>query len=128
MSSNNLEMTGKFLGAKALKTLDNGKNVGSFFLDITDNPDYPSTPEFGLYGDKCSEIDGLQKGDEITVKFNLKGTKYTNKTTGKSGVFTALQCWKIEKAGAAERIAESQSAPMPIENQSPDAPDDDLPF
>ena len=120
-SSNNFTITGKFLGAMPVKTLDNGKNVTSFFLDVTDNPEYPSTPEFGLYDTKCELIQGLEKGEEIEVRFNISGKKYKNSTTGKSGVFTALQCWKIEK------VAQQQPAPaQPAQNGG--GIDDDLPF
>ena len=125
--SSTLELTGKFLGAMPKKELSNGKNVSSFYLDITDNPDYPSTPEFSLYGDKCDIVDNLKKGDEIKVMFNVSGKKYEKKDGSGSGVFTKLQAWKIEPAGAAERIAGAQET-QPSPNNVPDNSDESLPF
>ena len=94
---NSFEIEGKFLGTGTRKTLDNGKDVSSFYLDVTDNVDYPNCPEFNLYDLKCDLVNDLKKGDKIKVTFNIAGKKYTNKTTGKTGVFTNLQTWKIEK-------------------------------
>lgn len=71
--------------------------VRRFWMDITDNVDYPNTPEFNLKKDKVNLVDNLKKGDMIKVAFQLDGRKY-DKTAegGKKGVITNLVVWKIE--------------------------------
>ena len=115
--SKTLIITGKYLAATEPKTLSNGKDARSFYVDMSDNPDYPNSPEFGLYGDKCSIVDNLTKGEEIEVFFNIKGIKYTNKE-GKESVYTKLEAWKIQTANA------PNSEPLEADKEE----SDDLPF
>lgn len=92
-----ITITGKYLGA--MKTEFVGQNslaVRKFYLDITTNPDYPNTPEFQLRGDKVNLVDNLTKGQEIQVSFNLNGRKYKSQSTGKEGVITNIDAWKID--------------------------------
>ena len=91
-----LVVTGKFLGAKPTQLVgQNNYAVRPFYVDLTDNPDYPNTPEFQLKGDKVNLVDNLTKGQMIQVKFNIDGRKYTNRD-GVAGVITNLNAWKIE--------------------------------
>jgi len=115
-----LEIVGKYLGASAITQVGEAKsNKRSFWLDTSDG-DYPNTPQFELWKDKCSIVDGLQKGDKVRVYFNLNGRKYTNKTTGKEGVFNSIGAWKVEK------VEESQP---PVSNDGMgDVDMDSLPF
>lgn len=117
-----MNIQGKFLGATPIKEVgEKGYKVRSFYLDITDNPDYPNTPEFGLGGDRVDLVNSCKKGDVITVHFNIRGMKYKNKTTGKDAVFTKIECWKIENVG--------ESFTMPATSpDSFDGDNDDLPF
>lgn len=83
-------LTGKYFGAKPTQLVgQNNYAIRNFYLDITDNPEYPPPPEFQLKGDKVNLVDNLQRGQTITVKFNIDGRKYTNHE-GKAGVITNL--------------------------------------
>ena len=110
---NDLVVTAKFLAANKPKTLDNGKEVNSFYADTSGDPQYPSTPEFGLYGDKCKIIEGLQKGDEIKIYFNLNGRKYKKKDGSGEGVYTGLGAWKVEKVDLQAQAAQQQQMSEP---------------
>lgn len=146
----NLVLTGKFLGAKPTQFVgQNNYAIRVFYLDITDNPEYPNTPEFQLKGDKVNLVDNLQRGQTITVKFNIDGRKYTNREN-KAGVITNLNVWKIDvvttQSAAVATAAPTQAAPrQPAPAPAPVAPaisgsqsslggfgdingDDDLPF
>jgi hypothetical protein len=147
----NLVVTGKFLGAKATQLLgENQFAVRSFYIDLTENEQYPSTPEFQLTGDKVNLVDNLQKGQQVQVKFNIEGRKYTNRE-GKDAVATNLRAWKIDlvttqSAATAQAPAPRQApAPAPPAMTGPGAyatqqraetaasvtpghPDNDLPF
>lgn len=119
-----LEITGKYLGATPTKEVgEKNYKVRSFFVDLTDKPEYPNTPEFGLGGDtNVNLVNDLSKGDTIKVTFDLEGKKYKNRTTGKDGVFTKLRAWKIEKVHEGEQVTASAAT------QETAAAEDDLPF
>lgn len=62
---------------------------------------FENTPllEFGgKVLDKLNQMvqNGLKKGDIIRITFDIQGTKYTNKTTGKTDVFTRVRPYDIE--------------------------------
>jgi hypothetical protein len=72
--------------------------------------------DFG--GDKLLEkvaALGLKKDDVIAVEFNVVGTPYKDKTTGKSRVFTSIRCYDVEVvARAGQAVAQmAQPAPQP---------------
>lgn len=120
-----LSIEGKFLGASAVRKVGvNQTPARSFWLDITDNPEYPNTPEFQLWGDKVILVDNIEKGTRLSVSFNLKGNKYT-KQDGTSAVATNLQAWKIEmiQKTSAALAGQSFETPPIAEGSS-----DDLPF
>lgn len=108
-----LQLTGKYLGTMSIQTVgQNAMQIRKFYIDITDNPAFPNTPEFQLKGDKVYLIDNVRVGQTITVHFNIDGRKYTNQQTGKSGVITNLSAWRIE-------IVQTQSAAAPQQQQRP---------
>ena len=111
-----MKVTGLYLGATQEVELNNGKKARSFYLDLTDNPDYPNTPEFSLYGDKTTIVNEIVKGELIEVSFDLMGKQYEKKGGAGRGIFTKLQAWKVEKL-------------KPIEaNVDDKKPADDVPF
>lgn len=86
--------------------------------------------EFG--GDKVLDKfvqANLQKGDIINVDFDLQGNQYTDKTTGKMRVFTAIRCFDfsiIRRAGeqmtfqpAPQQTAAPQAQPAPAPQPAP---------
>lgn len=119
--ANSLTVTGKFLAANATQFVgQNNYAVRSFYVDLTENPEYSNTPEFQLSGDKVNLADNLQKGQEIQVSFNLDGRKYTSKQTGKQGVVTNLRAWKINVITT--QSAATAPAPAPRQAPAPAAP------
>ena len=71
-----------------------------------------------LVQDKCSALDGLKKGDEVNVSFNIKGRSWENKE-GKVMYFTNIDAWRIESLGSGSANASSGSG---------DGSSSDLPF
>ncbi|MDR6195196.1 DUF3127 domain-containing protein [Siphonobacter sp. SORGH_AS_0500] len=126
-----LAITGKFLGAGNAKEVGtNGLIVREFWLDITDNPDWPNTPEFQLKGDKVTLVDNLVKGQQIKVTFRPNGRKFTRKDQT-TGIITTLDAWKIEVISTqSAAIAGRTPTPsaQPTQTQPVAAGNDDLPF
>ncbi|MFN8338488.1 MAG: DUF3127 domain-containing protein [Saprospiraceae bacterium] len=101
------------------------------FVISTDGT-YPQYVKFQLTQDKCGIVDAMNEGEKIKVSFDLRGREWQGK------YFTNLNAWKVEKAGAANPIAQGGNnnsyAVPPIfeENNNGDgglpADFDDLPF
>jgi hypothetical protein len=92
-----------------------------FIVELADNPKYPQHVKFQCTGDRCAQLDGLSKGDQVRIEFSLRGRLYTSKKTGEEDCFTSLDAWKVERIGAARsagNVAPSNSAPA----------NDDIPF
>ena len=91
---------------------------------VTDNAQsYPQTILFQVTQDRCSLLDDIKVGDEISITFNLKGREWKN-PQGEIKIFNSLDAFRIEKIGKQKPQQEEtyrQEEPML-------APDDDLPF
>lgn len=99
-----------------------------FVLEVEDGA-YPQVVSFQLIQDKCPLLDAYEIGDQMKIHFNLKGRAWTNKE-GQTKYFNSLDCWRIEKLGAAETAANVQkddSFPSTSDEPSIDN-NDDLPF
>lgn len=147
--ANQLTIAGTFLGANETKFVgkDGTFAVRPFWIDITDNAQYPNTPEFQLKGDKVNLVDNLRKGQTIEVSFNIDGRKY-DKTNegGKKGVITNLVAWRIKVISmqsaatvghgpavtpggtAMPSVPSVRSAAAPLPFTGTEGGDDDLPF
>lgn len=70
------------------------------FVLLDDSTQYPQYISFQLTQDKCSLIDPINIGDEITVSFNLRGREWKS-PKGEIKYFNSLEAWRIEKGAAA---------------------------
>jgi hypothetical protein len=76
-----------------------------------------------LTQDKCDLINESFMNEEVRVSFNLRGTKWEKE--GRTGYFTNLDVWKIEKTSSSGK---DQAAPhgsfeeIPPENDASDLP------
>lgn len=62
---------------------------------ITTNEQYPQHIQLEFTQDKCTELDKVRVGQEVTVSINVKGREWVN-PQGESKYFNTLQAWKIE--------------------------------
>lgn len=91
---------------------------------VTDNAkSYPQFISFQLGQDKCDIIEPIKIGDEVTVKFNLRGRAWTN-PQGETKYFNSLDAWAIIKVKDVEIDISIDSPPMP----KPDDHDNELGF
>lgn len=94
---NEVKLRGKFLGAGETKEVGtNGTKVRVFWIDVSENPEYPNTPELQLVNDKCTLVDNLVAGNEIEVLARLKGKKIKMQD-GTERIFVNIDAWKIIK-------------------------------
>ena len=90
--------------------------------------EYENKPLLEFGGDKVlNKIEslGLQQNDIVAVKFEVQGTPYKDKTTGKTKVFTSIRCYDIEvvrRAGQAVQQPQQQAAPVQQPAPQPAAP------
>ncbi len=93
------------------------------FVLLVPDGKFPQTLEFQSTRDAMMQLDGLGVGDEVTVKFNLKGREWTS-PSGEVKCFVSLDAWQIE---ATKKVAKTSGAePDPFEKTPLD--DQEIPF
>ena len=90
---------------------------------------YPNFPELQFSGEeKCRNLDNFQIGDVVVVSFDLNGSKYIDKETGKERVFTKARAYKIARYNSPVPAAAPKAEPYgagetdPFTNQPNDEP------
>ena len=107
-----LSVTGAILEISEAQQIKETFKKREFVLEITENPQYPEYIKFELIQDKCALLDAHKVGDKITVQFNLKGRKWTDRE-GKVVYFNSLQAWRIEvESGNQAAPAAPETAPL----------------
>src|SRR5688572_18626179 len=79
-----------------------------FVVEMSDNPKYPQVVLFQLTGDRCSQLDGMNVGDHITIEFSLRGREWRS-PAGEVKYFNSLDVWKVFPARANARGGRNQS-------------------
>jgi len=117
----NLVIRGKYIASLPQQTFGNDFKVQKFYLDTTDNPEYPSQAEFQVIQDKVN-LGMFKKDDEVDVSFNIRGRKVAKKD-GSGDVFVQnLEAWKVFKVEGQQQAPPPQTPPTGGNNE------DDLPF
>jgi single-strand DNA-binding protein len=106
---------------------------------ITTNEQYPQDIKFGALKERVDQLNGLVEGDEITVKFDVRGREYNG------NYYVDLNAWRIERGVQGQSPSPTEdnvdaqttseavsSAPLPevepVELSSSASAEDDLPF
>ena len=92
-----------------------------FIITYAENPEYPEYRKLECIQDKCSLLDSIQIGQEVTCHVNFKGRLWTNRE-GIEVPFNTDQCWKIETAKSSYQADNEHSA------MTGDEESDSLPF
>ena len=95
---NQLEGTIKVIG----ETTQYGPTFQKREFVVTTTDKYPQDIKLEFYQDDCHILDDYEKGNQITVFYNLKGNEYKEK------YYVNLQAWKIEDPQ--EKTSESPEA------------------
>jgi len=104
---------------------------------ITTNEQYPQEIKFAALKERVEQLKGLGEGDEVLVKFDLRGREYNG------NYYVDLNAWRIESGSGAASAdqgsassASTQSVPPVSSAPLPDvepmvvepSSDEDLPF
>ena len=138
-----LEATGRLHTIFDTKQVSERFSKREFVVETSDNPKYPQTVLFQLTGDRCSQLDGMNVGDQVTIEFSLRGREWRS-PSGDVKYFNSLDVWRIEpaRAGARPRRGsngdfatgtnrgmDARDVPPPVDYDGPRSrPDDDIPF
>jgi hypothetical protein len=82
--------------------------------------------KFQLTQDKCDLINESFMNEEVKISFNLRGTKWEKE--GRTGYFTNLDVWRIEKISSSSAKERQEIPPhanfdeLPPENDGSDLP------
>ncbi len=114
-------ITGTLISRENTKQVSDTFKVRGFAIKVEDDSQYENFASFQAVQDKTALLDGLNKGDQIKVHFDLRGREHDGR------YFTNLNAWKIEKLDAAE--ASEAPAQKPAAQTEPVAEaSGDLPF
>lgn len=112
-----MEAVGKLHVISETKQVSERFTKREFVLEIADNPKYPQWVQFQLTGDRVSQLDNMQVGDQVRIEFNLRGREWRS-PQGEVKYFNSLDVWRIEPAnqraqqGGGNSRRDSRSATM----------------
>ena len=92
-----LEFKGKLIVKDDTIQVSDKFKKREFVLEKTESNngmEFTDTVKFQLVQDRCNLIDSVNIGDEINVKFNLRGNKWEK--DGKVNYFNNLDVWRVE--------------------------------
>ena len=104
-----MEIKGKIIELYDTVQVTDSFQKREFVIEYAENPSFPEFIKFETIQDRCALLDPFNVDDEVTVTFNLKGRKWTDRE-GVVKYFNSLQAWKIEAGAQA-----GDQAPPPIE-------------
>lgn len=115
------QITGTLITRSETRQATDTFKVRDFGIKVVEDSKYENFASFQLTQERCSLVDDLKKGEEITVHFDLRGRLKDGK------IYTNLNAWKIERAGQpAANAAPSFPKAPPAPATAP--ANDDLPF
>jgi hypothetical protein len=124
------EAIGKIHSIDVTKQVSERFSKREFVVELNDNPKYPQLVQFQATGDRCEQLDGLAKGDEVQIEFSLRGREWTSPKQ-EVRYFNSLDVWKVERRGEKKQASKpAGNAPgAPATNDAAPPPtDDDCPF
>ena len=84
---------------KAIMPVKETATFRSIEFVITDNSNaqYPQHIPISVMQGKCSLLDGISVGDNVTVSVNMQGKEWQDPNTLQTKYFISLNAWKISK-------------------------------
>lgn len=104
-----LTLTGRLYSGTAIEQKTDTFKFRKFVLEITESVNgntYTNYVEFQLINNNVTLLEQFQKGQMVTVHFNVKGNLWTS-PQGEKKCITNLNCWKIGPAQYETQAAKS---------------------
>lgn len=126
------ELTGKLLEKFAILQRSETFKVREFVVEKSEEINGKTITnyiKFQCVQDRTNIVDRVNKGDEIKVYFNIRGTKWEK--DGRTSYFSNLDAWRIEQILQAGKEASSDDDHLePLDTFTSASQDtiDDLPF
>ena len=117
------ELTGKLIAINPTQQITATFKKREFVIEVEEENagrTFTDYIKFQMMQDKCDLLDSFVLGNQVTVKFSIKGNKYEK--DGNVNYFTNLNAYYISGATAVENEPEQHPAQASEENN------DDLPF
>ena len=95
-----MEVKGKIEYIEGTKRVSDKLSKRMFVVTTADK--YPQSIPMELMNDKCSLVDNLGIGSEVTASVNLRGRRWVN-PQGEVKYFGSTECWKLEVSSKVER-------------------------
>ena len=87
----------------------------------TNNPNYPNYVKLEAHKDKCSILDGIQQGQQVSVTLFIEGRLHTN-AQNVTNCYNTLKLWTIQPAQQqAAAPQQAYQAPAPAAPVTPPA-------
>jgi len=115
------EMTGTVKEIFDEQTFGSGFNKREFVL-TNEEDKYPQDISFECLKDKVTLVDPLNKGDKVTVHFDIRGREW------KGRYFVNLVAWKIDGASGGGGGGESRGDDPPPFDPADEILDEEPPF
>lgn len=99
-----LEVTGKLIHKGDTQQVSEKFKKREFVIELIEEINgnlYTNFGKFQLVQTKCEILDRFNIGNDVTVKFNIKGNKWER--DGKVNYITNLDAWRIESAGGQQQ-------------------------
>ena len=93
-----MNISGKIIEISDIVQIKETFQKREFVVEYANNPKYPEFIKFEAVQDKCALLDEFQVGQEVSVEFDLRGRKWTDRE-GKVKYFNSLQAWRLAPAG-----------------------------
>lgn len=121
-----IEVSGRIYKIFETKQVTERFTKREFVMEVEDGK-YPQHVLFQMTGDRCSNLDAFNEGQEIKVEFNLRGREWTS-PKGEVKYFNSLDVWRLAplNAGANDGAGRGDGPPPP--NEPPGDMDMDIPF
>ncbi|MEM0967622.1 MAG: DUF3127 domain-containing protein [Verrucomicrobiota bacterium] len=106
-----------------VKELFEDQTFGSGFRKrefvLTTAGKYPQDIKFECVQDKIGQLEGVSKGDSLSVKFDIRGREW------KGNYYVNLNAWQVTSGGGSSEPESNDSVP-PV--STAEDPEDDIPF
>ena len=124
-----MTIDGKLIEKSDTQEVTNSFKKREFVVEYAENPQYPEFLKFELIQSNCQQLDAFNIGDEISISFNLKGRKWTDKS-GTVKYFNSLQAWRLDKKSSQQGAPTQDTPPPPSDEWMKEdfSSDEDLPF